>query len=48
MKNAILAVEDARFYEHHGVDYIGMLRAVVSTAAGAPQGGGTITMQVAR
>lgn len=48
MKNAILAVEDARFYEHHGVDYIGMLRAVVSTATGAPQGGGTITMQVAR
>ncbi|MBC3881029.1 PBP1A family penicillin-binding protein [Undibacterium sp. LX40W] len=48
MKKAILAVEDARFYEHHGVDYIGMARAVVSTATGAPQGGGTITMQVAR
>ncbi|WMW81465.1 PBP1A family penicillin-binding protein [Undibacterium cyanobacteriorum] len=48
MKNAILAVEDARFYEHNGIDYIGMARAVVSTATGSPQGGGTITMQVAR
>jgi penicillin-binding protein 1A len=48
MKQAVLAVEDARFYEHHGVDYIGMARAIVSTATGDPQGGGTITMQVAR
>lgn len=48
MKQAVLAIEDARFYEHHGVDYIGMLRAVISTATGETQGGGTITMQVAR
>ncbi|MFZ6800761.1 penicillin-binding protein 1A [Undibacterium sp. Di24W] len=48
MKRALLSIEDARFYEHHGVDYIGMTRAVVSTATGDPQGGGTITMQVAR
>ncbi|MBI3712796.1 MAG: penicillin-binding protein 1A [Burkholderiales bacterium] len=48
IKKAVLAIEDARFYEHHGVDYIGMMRAIVSTATGETQGGGTITMQVAR
>ncbi len=48
MKRAVLAVEDARFYEHGGIDYIGMARAVVATATGDVQGGGTITMQVAR
>ncbi|MBI1834752.1 MAG: transglycosylase domain-containing protein, partial [Burkholderiales bacterium] len=48
IKKAVLAIEDARFYEHHGVDYIGMMRAIISTATGETQGGGTITMQVAR
>jgi penicillin-binding protein 1A len=50
MKNAILAAEDERFYEHGGVDYIGVLRAAISnfTSGGVKQGASTITMQVAR
>jgi penicillin-binding protein 1A len=50
MKSAILAAEDERFYEHGGVDYIGVLRAALSnfTAGGVKQGASTITMQVAR
>lgn len=50
MKKAILAAEDDRFYEHGGVDYIGVLRAALSNFAsgGAKQGASTITMQVAR
>ncbi|QNE15768.1 transglycosylase domain-containing protein [Pseudarthrobacter sp. NBSH8] len=45
MKNAIIAVEDSRFYEHGGVDTTGILRAVVSTARGNKQGASTITQQ---
>ena len=50
MKKAILAAEDDRFYEHGGVDYLGMMRAAYSdfTSGGAKQGASTITMQVAR
>lgn len=50
MKHAILAAEDDRFYEHGGVDYMGVLRAAMSnfTSGGAKQGASTITMQVAR
>ncbi len=50
MKQAILAAEDDRFYEHGGIDYMGVLRAALSnfTAGGARQGASTITMQVAR
>ncbi len=50
MKKAILAAEDDRFYEHGGVDYIGVLRAALSnfTSGGVKQGASTITMQVAR
>ncbi|GAB4124764.1 MAG: penicillin-binding protein 1A [Sideroxydans sp.] len=50
MKKAILAAEDDRFYEHGGVDYIGVLRAAYSNfiSGGVKQGGSTITMQVAR
>jgi len=50
MKKAILAAEDERFYEHGGVDYIGVLRAAITnfTSGGAKQGASTITMQVAR
>lgn len=50
MKKAILAAEDDRFYEHGGVDYIGVLRATYSnfTSGGVRQGASTITMQVAR
>ncbi len=50
LKQAILAAEDDRFYEHSGIDYIGVLRAAYSnfTAGGVRQGASTITMQVAR
>lgn len=50
MKQAILAAEDDRFYDHGGVDFKSVLRAAYSnfTAGGAKQGASTITMQVAR
>ncbi|MDY7572911.1 penicillin-binding protein 1A [Actimicrobium sp. CCI2.3] len=49
MKNAVLAIEDSRFYEHGGVDFVGLLRAVVNDlGGGSAQGASTITMQVAR
>ncbi|RST52363.1 penicillin-binding protein 1A [Variovorax sp. DXTD-1] len=49
MKDAVLAVEDARFYDHGGVDYKGFARAAVaSLKGGRKQGASTITMQVAR
>lgn len=49
MTNAILAVEDARFYQHGGVDYVGVIRAGLANVGRAKsQGASTITMQVAR
>ena len=50
MKNAILAAEDARFFEHAGVDPVGIARAAMSNvfSGGRDQGASTITMQVAR
>lgn len=49
MKQALLAVEDSRFYEHGGVDFKGVLRAiVVDLTSASKQGASTITMQVAR
>jgi penicillin-binding protein 1A len=50
LKQAIVAAEDERFYEHGGVDYIGVLRAAVHnfSSGGSKQGASTITMQVAR
>ena len=49
MKQAILAAEDERFYQHGGVDYLSVVRAALSNVAtGTQQGAGTITMQVAR
>ncbi|SDK63156.1 transglycosylase domain-containing protein [Arthrobacter sp. ok362] len=45
IKNAIIAIEDSRFYEHGGVDTTGILRALVSTARGNKQGASTITQQ---
>jgi len=49
MRDSLLAVEDSRFYEHPGVDVIGVLRAVVSNVTGGrTQGASTITQQVAR
>jgi penicillin-binding protein 1A len=48
--NAFLAAEDARFFEHPGVDWLGLVRAMVANVAagGVREGGGTITMQLAR
>ncbi|VTU21002.1 penicillin-binding protein 1A [Variovorax sp. PBL-E5] len=49
MKDAVLAAEDARFYDHGGVDYKGMLRAGLANLNRVKsQGASTITMQVAR
>jgi len=48
MRQAIVAVEDGRFYEHHGVDPRGVLRAFVGNAGGSggvTQGGSTLTQQ---
>jgi len=49
MRQAILAAEDERFYQHGGVDYLSVLRAALTNlTSGTQQGAGTITMQVAR
>lgn len=49
MKDAVLAAEDARFFEHGGVDYVGMIRAGLANFGRAKsQGASTISMQVAR
>ena len=48
-KQALLAIEDSRFYSHGGVDYKGVARAVIADLTGGlKQGASTITMQVAR
>ncbi len=48
--DAILAAEDERYFQHKGVDYVGMARAALAnfSHAGPRQGASTITMQVAR
>ena len=50
VKKAFVAIEDARFYSHPGIDVIGILRAVFHDikAGGMVQGGSTITQQVAK
>lgn len=49
MKKALLSIEDDRFYEHGGVDYLGITRAAVhNLTGGSRQGASTITQQVAR
>jgi len=49
MKDAVLAIEDARFYQHSGVDYLGVIRAgLANVRSFKSQGASTITMQVAR
>jgi penicillin-binding protein 1A len=50
MQDAVLAIEDARFYQHRGVDYIGVIRAGLANFGESQrsQGASTITMQVAR
>ena len=46
-RKAVIAIEDARFYEHRGVDYKGLLRAAIENAEAGEvtQGGSTITQQ---
>ncbi len=50
MKQAILAAEDDRFYQHGGIDYTGIVRAIGANLVGGGkrQGASTITQQVAR
>jgi len=50
MKNAVLAAEDSRFFEHGGIDFKGIARAALSNlfSGGRDQGASTITQQVAR
>src|SRR6202008_1980050 len=50
VKHAFIAAEDERFFEHHGIDYLGVVRAVlIDVLAGdKTQGASTITMQAAR
>lgn len=50
VRHALLAIEDARYYEHGAVDFIGLARSMASNlkAGGHAQGASTITMQVAR
>ena len=50
LRQAILAAEDERFYQHGGVDTLGVLRAALANvmSGGAKEGASTITMQVAR
>jgi penicillin-binding protein 1A len=50
VQRAILAAEDDAFYQHHGVDYSGLMRATLANFVSGrkAQGGSTITMQVAR
>lgn len=47
MRNAIIAIEDSRFYEHHGIDIRGIVRAAVTNrqAGEIQQGGSTLTQQ---
>ena len=49
LKNALIAAEDQNFYTHHGIDPVGVLRAIASIRPGKrAQGASTITQQVAR
>jgi penicillin-binding protein 1A len=48
VQRAVLAAEDADFYEHSGVDPLAISRALVKTALGHTQGGSTLTQQLAK
>lgn len=50
MKKSIFAIEDSRFYRHHGIDIIGIIRAFIADLrhVEAKQGASTITQQLAR
>ncbi|MDT4921279.1 MAG: hypothetical protein QOI15_2181 [Pseudonocardiales bacterium] len=45
LRDALVATEDRRFYQHHGVDLRGLIRSAISTSSGDTQGGSTLTMQ---
>ena len=48
-QEAFIAIEDRRFYEHSGIDFLGTTRALISTLSGREvQGGSTITQQLAK
>ena len=46
--NALVATEDRRFYQHHGMDFTRTLSAALRTISGDREGGSTITQQLAR
>src|SRR3712207_3564689 len=50
MKQAMVAIEDARFYEHHGLDVQGTTRALLTNiaAGGVQEGGSTLTQQLVK
>jgi penicillin-binding protein 2A len=50
LKDAVIAIEDHRFYQHHGVDFIGITRALIRDikARGMVEGGSTITQQLTK
>ena len=50
MKNAMVAIEDARFYEHGGLDVQGTMRAILTNlaAGGVQEGGSTLTQQLVK
>ncbi|MGY1590628.1 transglycosylase domain-containing protein [Geodermatophilus sp. SYSU D00708] len=50
MKQAMVAIEDARFFEHHGLDVQGTLRALMTNlaAGGVQEGGSTLTQQLVK
>jgi penicillin-binding protein 1A len=50
VQKAFIAAEDQRFYQHHGIDEHGIIRAFIGNLAnpGRPQGGSTITQQVVK
>lgn len=50
LRNAILAIEDERFFDHHGIDFRSLFRAIVVDIkeGGRAQGGSTITQQLAK
>ncbi len=46
--DALIATEDVRFYQHHGIDFQSLLSSVYSTATGDKRGASTITQQLAK
>ncbi|MFZ4861547.1 transglycosylase domain-containing protein [Sphingobacterium sp. Mn56C] len=46
--NALIATEDVRFYQHRGIDFLGLVSGAASTLKGDPRGASTITQQLAK